>query len=245
MAGELRNSGASDFVIDCLDLSQQMLERGRALAAQEGVAEHIHPICGDLNHWQPDREYDAVLANHALHHVLRLEPLFDGIHRSLSRNGVLIASDMIGRNGHRRWPEALVWVQQFWQELPPPYRFNRQLERQETDYPDWDCSADGMGFEGIRAQDILPLLIERFRFQFFYAFSNVTDPFIDRSFGPNFDPRNPWDRQFIDRVHACDEAEIGAGRIKPTHMLAVLRREQAEPLLCMGHRTPEFCVRRP
>jgi hypothetical protein len=73
----------------------------------------------------------------------------------------------------------------------------------------------------------------------------VTDPFIDRSYGPNFDADAEWDRAFIDRVHACDETEIGAGRVKPTHMLAVLSREQTGPLTCLGIRTPEFCVRRP
>jgi 2-polyprenyl-3-methyl-5-hydroxy-6-metoxy-1,4-benzoquinol methylase len=167
LAAALRKSGATDFVIDCLDLNEQMLERGQALAAQQGMAAHIHPVSGDFNAWQPTEEYHAVLASHALHHVLRLEALFEAIHGSLRRNGVLVVSDMIGRNGHRRWPEALALVERFWKELPASHRYNQQLQRQETDYPDWDCCADGMGFEGIRAQDILPLLVDRFRFQFF------------------------------------------------------------------------------
>jgi len=31
-----------------------------------------------------------------------------------------------------------------------------------------------------------------------------------------------WDREFIDRVHERDEAELAAGRIKPAHMFAVM-----------------------
>ena len=46
-------------------------------------------------------------------------------------------------------------------------------------------------FEGIRAQDILPLLVERFTFDEFIGFGNVIDPFVDRSFGPNFDIASP------------------------------------------------------
>lgn len=185
LARDLVNAGATDFVIDCLDLNEQTLERGKAAADAQGVAAHIRPVFEDFNAWQPAAGYDAVLANQVLHHIVRLEALFDGIRDALRPGGVMVVSDMIGRNGHRRWPEALVFVEQFWRELPARYRYNRQLERQETDYPDWDCSVEG--FEGIRAQDILPLLLDRFQFRFFYAFGNVIDPFIDRSFGPNFD----------------------------------------------------------
>ena len=39
--------------------------------------------------------------------------------------GKFLISDMIGRNGHQRWPEALTIVHDFWRKLPPSYRFNR------------------------------------------------------------------------------------------------------------------------
>ncbi len=113
----------------------------------------------------------------------------------------------------------------------------------ETDYPDWDCSVEG--FEGIRSQDILPLLLDRFHFEFFYAFANVIDPFIDRGFGPNFDPEAEWDRAFIDRAHACDESGISSGALKPTHMLAVLTAGGNGTLICRDKLTPDFCVRYP
>ncbi|HVW86267.1 MAG TPA: class I SAM-dependent methyltransferase [Bryobacteraceae bacterium] len=241
LASGLLNAGIRDFVIDCLDLNEQMLDRGRQSAAAQGLGQHINPLRGDFNAWEPACDYDAVVANQALHHVVELERLFDAVERSLRPRGLLIASDMIGRNGHRRWPEALALVEEFWSELPESYRYNHQLRRQETAYPDWDCSLEG--FEGIRSQDILPLMLDRFPFQFFYAFGNVTDPFTDRGFGPNFNADAEWDRSFIDRVHACDEREMLAGRLKPTHMLAVLTREPEGPLTCPDRMTPEFCVR--
>lgn len=107
-------------------------------------------------------------------------------------------------------------IQEYWRELPKPYRFNLQLRRRERSFEDWDCSWES--FEGIRAQDILPLLIERFDFEFFFAFGNLIDPFIDRGFGPHFDPARDWDRDFIDRVQRRDEAEMRSGAITPTHM---------------------------
>jgi len=243
IAGALLESGVTDFIIDCLDLNEQMLERGKALAAERGVAGNIRSVRGDFNAWEPSTEYDAVIASQALHHVVKLEALFEAVHRAMSPGGALIISDMIGRNGHQRWPEALGFVRQFWRELPETYRYNHQLRTLDIEYPDWDCSTEG--FEGIRSQDILPLLIERFRFQFFFAFANVIDPFVDRSYGPNFDPKSEWDRLFIDSVHACDEAEILSGRVKPTRMLAVASPTQVQELISMDRLTPEFCVRYP
>ena len=228
LARGLVDAGRNDFVIECLDLNAAMLDRGRALATEHGVTAQIAPVRGDFNVWQPDKSYDCIIANQSLHHVMALERLFDSVSAALAPHGRFVVSDMIGRNGHQRWPEALAIVREFWRELPSTYRYNRQLKRQEREFLDWDCSAEG--FEGIRAQDILPLLVERFGFDLFIGFANVISPFVDRSFGPNFSNDAQWDREFIDRVHARDETEMAAGRIKPTQMFAVMRvGGRAEP----------------
>jgi SAM-dependent methyltransferase len=220
IAQDLRQRGLRDFTIECVDINEAMLERGRAAVLEAGLGDCVRPVAGDFNRWQPDGHYDAVIANQSLHHVLELEHVFDAVGRALGARGKFIVSDMIGRNGHQRWPEALALVREFWKELPPSYRRNLQLDRMEEEFLDWDCSSEG--FEGIRSQDILPLLSERFGFEVFLGFGNLVDPFIDRGFGPHFDAEAAWDRDFIDRVHLRDEAEMQAGRITPTHMLAVL-----------------------
>jgi len=220
LAASLRAAGHTNFVIDCLDLNSAMLQRGTEAAAEHGLAEHIRPLQADFNQWTATGEYDGVVANQALHHVMNLEGLFAEIKRSLRPDGCFIISDMIGRNGHLRWPEALALIHEYWRKLPPSHRFNWQLKRYEAMFEDWDCSLDG--FEGIRAQDILPLLLDQFHFSSFVGYGNLIDPFVDRSFGHNFDIHDEWDRAFIDEVHARDELEIGRGTLTPTHMFAVV-----------------------
>ncbi len=242
IAQHLRNQGYS-FVIDCVDLNPAMLDRGRTTATSAGLTEEIHFVHADFNNWQPDGPYDGVIANQSLHHVLHLEDLCARIKASLKPHGCFVISDMIGRNGHQRWPEALEIVREFWRRLPPSYRFNRQLGRYEELFEDCDCSVEN--FEGIRSQDILPLLVEHFHFQLFFAFGNVIDPFVDRSFGLNFDALAEWDRAFIDEVHRRDEQEIMAGCIKPTHMLAVVGNDSGKPARFQLPMSPEFCVRLP
>jgi SAM-dependent methyltransferase len=242
IARQLRDQGRTNFTLDCLDLTPAMLQRGRDAAAVAGLDEHLRFIPGDFNTWRAGGRYDAIMANQSLHHVIALEHLFDAIWSALMDDGMFLTSDMIGRNGHRFWPEALAIVQEYWRQLPESYRFNVMLRREEPTYLDWDCSVEG--FEGIRAQDILPLLIERFGFDVFIAFANVIDAFIGRPFGPHFDPSREWDRTFVDRVHLRDEAEILAGTIKPTHAMAVMRRNRSARPHVWKHLTPEFCVRR-
>ena len=243
IACALKEAGHREFVIECLDVNPDTLERGRKLADQRGVAAHIAPLQADFNDWRPSARYDAILANQSLHHVVELEKLFEAVAGALAPHGRFIVSDMIGRNGHQRWPEALVLVQEFWRELPERYRYNRQLRRMEHSFGDWDCSVSG--FEGVRAQDILPLLIERFDFDVFIGFANIIDPFIDRGFGHNFDADAAWDRGFIDRVHERDEAEITSGRIKPTHIFAVLTTQPPGERHFHARMTPEQAIRRP
>jgi SAM-dependent methyltransferase len=243
LASHLLDTGCAEFTIDCLELNPDMLERGRSAAASAGVAPRMNFVPVDLNAWRAAHEYDVIIANQTLHHVLNLENLFAEIKRSLKPGGSFIVSDMIGRNGHQRWPEALGLVREFWRKLPPSYRFNQTLHRYEETYEDWDCS--GESFEGVRAQDILPLLIERFHFELFIAFANIIDPFVDRAFGSNFDPAASWDRNFIDQVNECDEKEIASGRIKPTHILAVMGNDTGVPTLFRDSLSPEFCLRDP
>lgn len=241
IAQDLVRRGLTDFTFECMDINPAMLERGATLAREAGLEGRVVPVRGDFNRWTPDGRYDGIMANQSLHHVLELEALFDAVRSALAPQAGFVISDMIGRNGHQRWPEAAAIVREFWRELPPDYRYNLQLQRDEQDFLDWDCAVEG--FEGVRAQDILPLLLERFRFETFIAFGNVIDPFIDRGFGHHFDETHAFDRYFIDRVHARDEAAMLAGEITPTHMLAVVRNEVVAAPRHREGLSPEHCVR--
>jgi SAM-dependent methyltransferase len=243
IARSLVSAGVHSFRFDCLDISQHMLRRGRDLAVANGFGDRFGFIQCDINKWQHADHHDVVIANQSLHHVVQLEHLLEQVRCAIGPEGLFLVSDMIGRNGHMRWPEALAEVQRFWGQMPAGHRYNHQLMRFEAQYENWDCSREG--FEGIRAQDILPLLISRFHFRLFIAFGNVVDVFLDRGFGPNFDIDSAWDREFIDRVHARDEELLATGVITPTHLMAVLSAQPCAMPRSSRGLLPERCVRRP
>ena len=240
---KLLEMGETDFVVEAIELSPLRFDRARASALAEGVEQYLLLNQGDLNTWVANGKYSVVIAKDTLHHVLELEHLFDAIHEGLEEDGVFLTTDMIGRNGHMRWPEALEIIQAIWKFIPDHYKINHQLKRVEKEYDNWDCSKTG--FEGIRAQDILPLLVEKFAFRGFLGFGNLPDIFIERGFGHNLKVDNPHDTGFIDFLEDLNTLLIDVGYLKPTMIYGAMmrRRHPAPPPSCYRHWTPEFCVR--
>ena len=154
-----------------------------------------------------------------LHHVLNLEDLFNQIKLKLKdENSRFLTYDMIGRNGHMRWPEALFEVNKIWNNLPESKKYNHYLKGFQPKYFNYDASRSG--FEGIRSQDILKLLNEKFYFESFFGFANIVESFVDRAYGPNYDPQNVNDSKIINMIHKLDESLLIEHNLSPTHMLA-------------------------
>ena len=102
----LHGGGLEDFRIECLELNPNTDQTRGRRRARAGLSSHSHFLRGDFNRWRPRRRYDGVVANQSLHHVTNLEGLFDAVRDALAPGAFFVANDIIGRNGHQRWPEA-------------------------------------------------------------------------------------------------------------------------------------------
>jgi len=232
-----------DFSLECMELSPILCQRARQSVEEQGLGNVSVTEC-DLNKSElPSKKFDLIMANHSLHHILDLEHVFEQISLSLKPTGYFATCDMIGRNGHMRWDEVLKWVNTFWGILDESKKYNHQLKRLEEQYDNWDCSIEG--FEGIRAQDILPLLIRKFDFVSFLGYGGVIDPFIERNFGHNYSVDNVEDTRFIDTLEFLNDYLLETGVIKPTMMWAVMKNKSINPPECKFYKnlSPEFCVR--
>lgn len=236
------------FRLRCLELSPVLAERGKAEIERASLGAKVEMEITDLNAPLPLRAPVAgFMAHHSLHHMVRLEELFDGVLQHMHAEGTFVTFDMIGRNGHMRWPEILGPLRQLWPQLPQRLRYDRSQKRDDLWFNDWDCSIEG--FEGIRAQDILPLLTKRFRFEKFFAWGGLTDIFIDRRFGFNLRPSEVSDAQFVLALQAAEDRLLEAAVIRPTQMMAAMRAITSKTCpsspRCFGQRTPERMVRDP
>lgn len=237
---DLADMGYTNIKMRLLELNPTMQARAAANAQEQGFADRVELVTGDFNTWCADAEHDVVVGFHALHHVLDLEHLYAEVRASLQPDGVFVVHDMIGRNGHRRWPEALEVVERIWSTLPAELRRNAVTGEIDEFFDDRDCAVEG--FEGIRAQDVLPVLLDYLHPSMFLALGNVVDPFVDRIYGQNFDMANPAHRELIDRIGALDDNLIDLGVVTPTRLTALFH-PTPQPLRVIGDRTPQRTVR--
>jgi SAM-dependent methyltransferase len=196
----------------------------------------------DLNTWLPSTKLDGAIAHHSLHHIVELEHLFAGVASALKPSGVFVSADMIGRNGHMRWPEVESVISRLWKVLPDRYKTQHQLGKFHEEFVNWDFSKSGFG---IRTQVVLPLLVQNFDFSTFFAYGNLIDIFIERGYGHNLDPTNLYDTSLIELLEYLNEVLIDARFIMPTMMISAMHVKDKgnNNVLCYKHWTPTHCIR--
>ena len=239
VAAFLKRNGTTNFKITGVELSAALVERAKKRAAESGVDGHVEFIENDAKNL-PGAQVEVIICNQILHHITDLEELFEALRRILVPGGTLLTRDMIGRNGHLAWPEALELINHIWTDMPKRYQYHHGQKRSYEKFPNIDFSK--VGFEGIRCQDILPLMVKEFRFRKFYAFGGIVERFISLGFGPNYDAKNEDDLNFVRMLQVVNDLALDTGVIKPTQMIAELTNEETN-CQCWGKRTPEFCVR--
>jgi 2-polyprenyl-3-methyl-5-hydroxy-6-metoxy-1,4-benzoquinol methylase len=241
IANRLQKAGITNVSLYGLELSAALVAKANSKASEQGLAAILQFSQGDLNQLSLQREWDFIIANQILHHVLELESMFDEITRGLTRGGLLLTRDMIGKNGHQAWPEALSIVHPLWDTMPRRYKYHHQHKKVYERFPNLDFSDET--FEGIRAQDILPLMTERFHFPKFLGYGGIAERFISRGFGPNYEVANSDDIAFVKKIQAITDQSIDDGIIKPTQMVAYVSVEPCDSVVWQK-RTPGFCVRK-
>ncbi|MEM1187952.1 MAG: class I SAM-dependent methyltransferase [Pseudomonadota bacterium] len=238
----LRREG-HEVMFTCLDLNSVLLEAGKINAKSAGLGESMRFVVSDVNRVSDLGQHHAIVAAQCLHHFIELEAILDSVHDALTTDGLFLVSDMIGRNGHQLWPEALEVVQTFWKKLPARLRTESHSGRVLAEYD--NISYADVGFEGIRAQDILPLLVERFEFEVFAPFACVTTPFVNRRFGWSYDADSEVDRSLVDQVATTDQKLLDSGAIKPTQLVAAMSKGSASRKLSSTVWSPRESIRAP
>lgn len=245
LAERLAARGQDNFEIHITELSPIRQERTLERIRQAGFEERFKTAILDFNKEFVDGSFDMIFAHHVLHHIVELEFLFDNIARALAPNGCFATIDMIGRNGHMRWPEALEYIQLAWGFIPDHWKHNFQFNDYHAEYLNHDCAQSG--FEGIRAQDILPLLTEKFAFTKFAAGGGFVDILFERGYGQSIDMDNPKERALVDFLSQTNELLLETGKIKPTMLFAHMKRKSETTRLPRFYKnmSPGFALREP
>ena len=238
----LLEQGISKFKFFCADLSPILLASLKAGLEREGLAAQFEPIEADLNRIDIPGHFDMIMANHSLHHIEGLEHLFQYVRKSLTNNGIFATSDMIGRNGHMRWRETSLFMDAIWPLLDMKQRYHIQLQRYGDTFVDHDCSTEG--FEGIRAQDILPIALEYLYPFKFMGTGGFIDLFVDRGYGHAYDIKNDDHVKFIKFIADVNEFMLDSGVVKPTIMIAYFTKDDRGEIFYRDRRATSSVRRR-
>jgi SAM-dependent methyltransferase len=222
LAEHLRDAGIPAR-ITCVDFNPSLLRSATEAARSRDLGVLMAFVAQDCNLPFDLGPQDVVIVNQFFHHVGALETFCASLRQSLVPDGVLLSSDIVGRNGHQHWPDVEERVQRTWRTLPKVKRFDRYYDAAQTAYRPVDHAA--YSNEGVRAQDVVGCLLAEFDFELFFGFGGAVMPFIERRIGFNFDPDDAADRALIDAVHADDAAALAAGRYPAANLIAVLRHK--------------------
>ena len=209
----------------CYDINPHALERGRQLAGEKELINFKFVLC-DINKIEIHQNFDLVLANHSLHHLVDLEHIFSEVDKCMTEKSYFIINDMIGRNGHMFWDNTLHVCNAIWNMFPRELKYNHQFKCYYKNLIQFDCSAEG--FEGIRAQDILPLLDKTFQFVDFAPFFAIAGHLIGREYGHNFDINNDFHKALLNMIGSYDNFLLENKLLKPTQLIAVMTKMNKE-----------------
>ncbi len=212
-----------DARMHCVDFNASLTRRAKHEAELRGLDTWFTMESFDCNRPFAFGSTDVIIVNQFLHHVESLEVFAESLRASLAPDGVLLTSDVVGRNGHRLWPSVDRIVQSFWERLPEARRFDRYFSRSTERYVPIDHAA--YSNEGIRSQDVVASLLTQFDFERFLTFGGAIIPFVERRIGFNFDRGNASDTAFIDELATLDHARIEAGDYPASNMIAMLRHK--------------------
>jgi len=186
----------------------------------------VNCLLQNINEIELDESsYDVIMCVSALHHVVELEHLAKSIKAALVDGGEFWSiGEYVGRNGTCLYDEAYDVANSFFSKLPEKYRVNRNfgsLMNIDTNLPNDHCALST--FEGIRSEDILPIL----RSEFEEVEAMTFDCFLWRLFNlaylDNYDLEKPEDKALIDEAIDIEADYYKAGGA-PTAYFGVFKK---------------------
>lgn len=237
--------GHSNFVIDCFDDRPSWREIRADLAQVDELADQINSRPASLSSLEADRAYDVFIADGSFAQVADLPGLFKWIQQAWKEESVMLIGAVLGSSAAGASPENVETVNRIWNVMSDRYMHNHLTGEEQTAYTASNAASHAPGNGGPLSAGntpLLPLLLDSFCFEVFASFGNLINAFIGPEIGPNFDPAEESDRNFIAGFAKLDEAQIDTGGIHPIHMTAVLRSSAVPDAIMLENRAPERCL---
>jgi SAM-dependent methyltransferase len=197
-----------------IDISEKAIAAAREIAKEQDLP--LTYEVADLNFLElPEKTFDLVVAQTALHHVLLLERVAEQIWRSLKSDGYLWIHDFVGETQGQYDPKRLSIMNRILAILPEKFRKNKVNGQLISEIKRPEPGRLGSPFESIRSGEIVPVFQRWFTIEWkmeFDAFLRLVIPVGTRAaYLENEDTRALFEiLMLLDRL--CIEEEI----VQPT-----------------------------
>lgn len=216
-AGELeRGLSTHHFstLYDAVDIAEGAIDIARRRADQMGL-EQIRYKVTDVNHIDlPADTYDVVFGVMAIHHIERLEHLFDQVRKTLKKGGVFFLNEFVGPTRFQ-WTERQVeFVDRLLSQLPKKYRKTRKGRvKRHAIRPTVAQMKAGDPSEAVRSAELLPVLSSRFDILERKDYGGtILNPLLE-GIAFNFDPGNEKDMTWMNYLFAEEDRLLSEGEI--------------------------------
>jgi len=153
-----------------IDLSEHAIEMAQQTAKELGLP--LTYEVADLNSVKlPEKEFDLVVAQTCLHHVLFLEHVADQVWRSLKSDGYLWIHDFIGEAQSQYEPKRLAIMNEILAILPEKFRRNTFNNVLTTHIKRPEPGTLASPFESIRSSEIVSVFQRWFTIEWKREFS--------------------------------------------------------------------------
>ena len=214
------------------DMSAEAIAAARRRLDATPWGPRIELRCGDpLADGLPTGAFDVLLVEAAIHHFVRIDEMFELMHRVLKPTGLLVYDEYVGADHHQHPPELIALLDRVNACLAPAYRrdFESGVPRENVGATPLEWMLEYDPTEGVHASRILPLTYQYFEVVERRDYGGaILRPFFSRIL-TNWDFSNPKD-QTIARLIILLEQELTRLGAIPTHQTLVVARPRARVL---------------
>jgi len=213
-------------LIHGLDIADSAIQAAKQKAEAEGLQGLTYQVA-DLNTVTLPREtYDVVYAHASLHHVFQLEHLLDQIKKTLKPNGFFVIYEYVGPSQMQFPQRHLQLADAFLKTIPERYRQMRRKQGVKQEAP--RLSLEEMNgsdpSEGIRASEIVPLVVSRFEVRHLRYLGGTLLLLIFNEIAGNFNADDAEIMPLVDALIALDNFLIDSAALPSYHVYMVCQK---------------------
>ena len=213
-------------------------------ARQEAETHCLHGLSYDQRDLERDglgvSGLDLVLAHQGVHHLERLEDVFDAVNDALAPGGIFHLHEFVGADRFQ-WPDRQIEEMTAWlQSLPERYqRTSTGLLKTCAGRATIEEMMAYDPSEAVRSSAIERLIAERFEIVERRELGGTLAMMALADIGQNFDPDSPEDVAHLQRLLDREERLIASGELGSDFVVITARKRGMAPLaeLQYGHST--------